>query len=136
MEIKKFKKKIDPTLIESLPEIIRIEAGYHSGLCIDNQYNLWVFGWNCYGQLGLGDKINRFEPVKHDLKDILDIFYGGTHTFIKTSNNEIYTFGRNSNHQIGIDNSQQSILSPIRVFKGEEHIWGSNRTSRAKSAMK
>ena len=128
--------------IEELSDIIRIECGYRHSSCIDINNDLYVFGDNQFGQLGLGDIDNRIKPIKHpSLSNIIDISKGGNQTFVKTSNNEIYAFGSNcflesgvskfSQLDQGIEDDYQ--VTPIQVFKGEEHIWYSH-ISKAKSA--
>jgi len=116
--------------------IIRIECGICHSLCIDIYHNLYVFGCNQFGQLGLGDTNNRNKPIKHpSLSNIIDISNGGYHTFVKTSNNEIYSFGTNINSQIGIKTENDYPITPIRVLKDNEDIWYSNSgKSKAKSA--
>merc|ERR1711982_94498 len=103
--------------------------------CIDINNNLFVFGCNRFGQLGLGDKDYRYKPIKHpSLSNIIDISKRGNHTFVKTSNNEIYAFGRNYYSQLGIKTEHKQ-LTPIRVFENNEDIWFSNiNKSKAKSA--
>ena len=88
------------------------------------------------GQLGLGDTDNRNKPIKHpSLSNIIDISKGGFHIFVKTSNNEIYAFGRNAHSQLGIRTEGEEQLTPIRVFEDNEDIWFSNiNKSKAKSA--
>merc|ERR1712100_605858 len=89
--------------IEDFSEIIRIECGINHSLCIDINYDLYVFGNNGFAQLGLGDTKNRNKPIKHpSLSNIIDVSNGGYHTFVKTSNNEIYAFGNNQYSQLGI----------------------------------
>jgi len=98
---------------------------------------LYVFGDNGSGQLGLGDTDKRNKPIKHpSLSNIIDISNGGNHTFVKTSNNEIYAFGKNGNSQLGIKTENRNQLTPIRVFEDNEDIWSSNITKKptAKSA--
>ena len=83
--------------ITKLCDIIRIECGSDFSKCIDTNGQLFVFGENYHGQLGLGDTVKRFQPVKHpSLSNIIDISSRGDHTFVKTCNNEIYSFGKNT----------------------------------------
>merc|ERR1739841_51650 len=98
--------------------------------------DLYLFGGNVYGQLGLGDTNNRHKPIKHpSLSNIIDISKGGFQTFTKTSNNEIYAFGQNNYSQLGIKTEDKNQLTPIRVFEDNEDIWISNiNKSKAKSA--
>eukprot|EP00324_Dicrateria_rotunda_P006650 CAMPEP_0206153752 /NCGR_PEP_ID=MMETSP1474-20131121/863_1 /ASSEMBLY_ACC=CAM_ASM_001110 /TAXON_ID=97495 /ORGANISM="Imantonia sp., Strain RCC918" /LENGTH=295 /DNA_ID=CAMNT_0053551691 /DNA_START=8 /DNA_END=892 /DNA_ORIENTATION=+ len=50
--------------VEDIAEIMRIGCGYSHSLCIDINNDLYVFGYNEYGQLGLGDTDNRNKPIK------------------------------------------------------------------------
>ena len=122
--------------IEELSDITRIECGSTHSLCININYDLFVFGYNELGQLGLGDTEDIHKPIKHpSLSNIIDISKGGNHTFVKTSNNEIYAFGKNYNSQLGIKTEHYKQLTPIRVFEENEDIWCSNiNKSNAKSA--
>ena len=105
-------------------------------MCIDSSNDLYVFGYNVYGQLGLGDTKHRYKPIKHpSLSNIIDISKGGKNTFVKTSNNEIYAFGYNNSSQLGIKTEHDNQITPIRVFEDNEDIWFSNiNKSKAKSA--
>ena len=68
------------------------------------------------------------------LSNIIDISKG-EQTFIKTSNNEIYAFGRNEYSKLGIKTEDDNQITPIRVFEDNEDIWFSNiNKSKAKSA--
>jgi len=121
--------------IEDLSEISRIECGCDHSLCIDINNDLYVFGANYLGQLGLGDTDKRNKPMKHpSLSNIIDISNGGHHSFVKTSNNEIYAFGNNESSQLGIKTEHEDQFTPIRVFEDNEDIWYSNIKSKAKSA--
>ena len=124
--------------IEDLSDIVRIECGDSFSMCIDIHNDFYVFGENSCGQLGLGDEIDIFEPIKHpSLSNIIDVSSRGFHTFVKTSNNEIYAFGNNTFSQLGIETEDDNQLTPIRVFEDNEDIWYSNiPKSRAKSARK
>ena len=124
--------------IESLSEIIRIECGDYHSMCIDIYNDLYVFGDNEFGQLGLGDTDNRDEPIKHpSLSNIIDISKGGNHVFVKTCENIILGFGQSEKYQLGLETKDETQLLPIRVFEDIEYIWYSNFvSSKTKSARK
>ena len=107
-------------------------------MCIDINDNLWIFGGNEYGQLGLGDKEDKHKPILHlTLSNIIDISSRGNHTFVKTIDNKIYAFGYNKYSQLGIKTSENNQLTPIQVLFDNEDIWCSFLCkSRAKSAQK
>ena len=122
--------------IPSLSGITRIECGKYHSMCIDFDNNLYVFGKNYSGQLGL-KKYCSYQLMKHpSLSNIIDISKGGNHTFVKTSNNEIYAFGKNGNSQLGFKKKPDSFyLKPQinQVFQGTEFIWSSNITKKPKA---
>ena len=123
--------------ISSLSHILRIECGYSHSMCIDIDNNFYIFGKNNHGQLGFGDTVAKSKIVKHPiLSNIIDISSkGGLHSFVKTSNNEIYAFGYNEYSQLGIKTENRNQITPIRVFEDNEDIWFSNiNKSKAKSA--
>ena len=132
------KKTNTPTLIRNIPEIRRIECGSDHSMCIDVNNNLWFFGNNDDGQLGLGDDKNRSEPTKHPtLSNIMDISSGGSCTFIKTLDGKIFSFGYNGCSELGIKTSEDYQLTPIQAFQDNEDIWGSFiDKSKQKSARK
>ena len=131
-------KTSTPTLITNIPEIRRIECGYHHFMCIDINNDLWIFGNNFCGQLGLGNLMKEYKPIKHPtLSNIIDISSGGSGTFIKTFDHKIYAFGYNNYSQLGIKTSKKYQLTPIRVFQDNEDIWRSFvDKSKQKSARK
>ena len=127
--------------IEEFHDIVRIECGSNHSICITSSGNFYAFGENVHGQLGLGDYSRKTRtPILNTFKgDVIDVSSGGDHTFIKTSNNEIYAFGFNSKSQLGmnLENSKSSTATPTRAFKDSEHVWCSTiHKSRAKSARK
>merc|ERR1711874_892057 len=81
--------------ITTLSDIKRIDCGNIHSMCINSTDDLYIFGGNEFGQLGLDDFIDRGKPIKHpSLSNVIDISSGGCSTFVKTSN-EIYAFGLN-----------------------------------------
>lgn len=56
---------------------------------------VFVYGHNGYGQLGLGDIINRNVPTKLNFDyEVLSICCGSDHTIFNTTDG-IFTYGRN-----------------------------------------
>ena len=127
-----------PTLILNMPEIKRIECGNFHSMCIDINDNLWIFGRNEEGCLGLGDTDNKYKPIMHPtLSNIIDISSGGNHTFVKTQSNKVYAFGSNYYSQLGMKTKCNNQLTPIQTFIDSEYIWYSiTNKSKQKSARK
>lgn len=97
--------------------IIKVVCGGSHTAAISKSNALYMFGLNCYGQLGLGDNVDRFLPALVEYFDnvrIIDIDCGENHTACITSKHKCYTWGLGDNHQLG----HETILSenkPRRV---------------------
>jgi len=103
-------------------------------MCIDSNNDLYIFGNDVYGQLGLCDIGNTSNPKKHTISNVLDVSKEGHSTFVKTLSNEIYAFGNNDCYQLGIETVNKYQPQPIQVLDNEE-LWYSNiNRCRAKSA--
>ena len=78
--------------LENIPPVQFICSGYSSYL-LDFGGNVWSFGNNDIGQLGLGDILGRKVPTKvESVKDILQISCGSTASYLllKDSDNAIF----------------------------------------------
>ena len=105
---------------------------------IDFEGNLLTFGYNCYGQLGRGNKTHKNIPKKiNTLKDIQQISYGscGFHFLAKNSQNQIFIFGNNNYGQL-VTGDTQSAPNLKEIKSQYSTIWRDEFYSRAKSARK
>ena len=80
-------------------------CGYGHTIAL-SKTNIFVWGRNREGQLGLGDRIDRERPTKLQLKNIVSIECGGDYTMAFTKNNDVYTWGSNYHGQLGLGGSQ------------------------------
>ncbi|OTF76530.1 hypothetical protein BLA29_012836, partial [Euroglyphus maynei] len=99
---------ISPTILPfSLTNIIvQISAGLHHSILLTDKNEVFTFGSNQFGQLGVGDLQNRFQPTKVDLEFvcqgfIVQIAAGSNHSVLLTSLGEVITFGNNQQGQLG-----------------------------------
>ena len=53
-----------PHLIDLQDDVIAVSCGSRHSAAVTNDNNVWSWGWNGYGQLGLGDKNDRHYPTK------------------------------------------------------------------------
>ena len=73
----------------------------HSMVLLENN-SIYVWGFNEYGQLGLGHYNNIHLPQKLYLRnDITKLYSRGNSTFAITNRNEIYSWGSNECGQLG-----------------------------------
>jgi alpha-tubulin suppressor-like RCC1 family protein len=80
--------------------------GSHSA-AIKTDGTLWIYGINSFGQLGINNTINRSTPVttflgENNWKSITGGYY---HTVALKTDGTLWTWGRNNNGQLGINNT-------------------------------
>ena len=95
----------------TLPSCIQVSCGDNFTICLTENGEVYSFGYNVHGQLGLGNNINSFNsPQKIEvLTNIEFIECGSLHIFVKNVNNDIYFWGGNNFGQLGIGNSDNQI---------------------------
>ncbi|EFA79336.1 regulator of chromosome condensation domain-containing protein [Heterostelium album PN500] len=88
---------IEPTLIESLNDIVDIAAGYYHSLALNREGRCFVFGANYNGQFGNGNiDDGQSEPTMiNALSDITikSVYSGACHNCLISDNGELYVFG-------------------------------------------
>ncbi len=93
-----------PTLIPNLDNIAQIsgDGGKHS-LALTSTGQVYSFGDNNSGKLGLGDEVNRNIPTLiPNLNNIVSISAGGSYSLVLDSFGRVYSFGNNSWGQLGL----------------------------------
>ena len=106
-----------------------ISSGSSHNLCVTEDDNLYTFGWNSYGQLGIGKNAGHaagddcvVEPVFNEyFKDInvVKVQCGAWHSAVIDDKGWCYLFGFNSNGQIGQNDVDRYKWMPWKFkFKG------------------
>ena len=107
-----------PILIKS--NISKIKCGYSHSFAIDNNNELYVWGKNTNGQLGINSVTNAFEPKLLDKilnQKWIDVAGGQNHSLFLTENNEIYSCGNNEYSQLGNKTkSNTNTLIPTIIY--------------------
>ena len=87
------------------------------------QHTLWTWGWNIYGELGLGDATDRSSPVQVGaLTTWSSVANGSYHTTALKTDGTLWIWGYNSFGQLGLgDTTKRS--SPVQV--GTLTTWSS-----------
>eukprot|EP00095_Tigriopus_kingsejongensis_P005847 maker-scaffold697_size109876-snap-gene-0.24 protein:Tk05847 transcript:maker-scaffold697_size109876-snap-gene-0.24-mRNA-1 annotation:"e3 ubiquitin-protein ligase mycbp2 isoform x1" len=82
-------------------KIVQISSGLHHTLLLSNGGEVFVFGSNTHGQLGLRDLIPRGKPVKLPIvSKVTQIAAGGYHSVLLTESGEVLTFGLHQKGQL------------------------------------
>ena len=85
----------------------------HSGFVSEG--NVYMFGRNDFGQLGLGDTQNRLVPtIVPGITNAHSIACGQSFTLVRTTGSTVYAFGVNTNGQLG-DGTTTTRTSPVLV---------------------
>lgn len=118
---------IENKVIELNPTTI--VAGKNHTAIIDDEGNLWIWGSNEYGQLGLGHNNDVFVPTMVTLKKnnitvkVSSISLGENHTALVDKLGGLWTFGSNSHYQLGISQidgvSVSSVNTPYAYMNDE-----------------
>ena len=90
---------------------------------VKNDGTLWSWGYNGYGQVGNGTKVDCFVPVNIDIPTMvaadecwLQVVNGATHSAAITTYNNLWVWGNNEYGQIGTgDTDTAEYLTPVQI---------------------
>ena len=107
--------KYEPYEVESLTDkfIVRLACGYLHSAVISNTGELMTFGFNGYGQLGIGTLETKHTPCIITAligRRVLDVGCGAFHTVCICENGEIYSMGMGNKGQLGTGTNSSSSL--------------------------
>ncbi|RVU41069.1 hypothetical protein EA187_19405 [Lujinxingia sediminis] len=105
---------VDEVEIEVIFSVQEVFAGEEAG-CVISGEQLYCFGQNSQGQLGVGDLNERLAPVRLGYgPGLRDVSLGGGHGCLVNAAGELYCWGRNDYGQVGRPGLTTE-LSPQRV---------------------
>nr|XP_018911277.1 PREDICTED: probable E3 ubiquitin-protein ligase HERC4 isoform X2 [Bemisia tabaci] len=111
-----------PKIVKSLAThfIVQVCCGYRHCLALNNRGELYSWGSNQYGQLGLN--LSTTESIRtpnlvESLKGVPIAFIacGGFHSFAITKSNAVYGWGKNTFGQLGIDSESDRLIFPRQL---------------------
>ena len=107
-------------------------GGYHLFI-LKESGELFAFGWNEYGQLGLSNNENRNVPtlLMKD-KEIRQIICGDLHSFILKESDELFAFGYNYNGQLGLGDNENRKIPTLLMKTGDDIVPSLNLPVRDK----
>ena len=96
-----------PTQIPNL-KAKQVSAGaYHTVVIdLDDSAPVWTFGWNNYGQLGLGNDVGRSRPTLIPNLKAKQVSAGRDHTVVIDLDDNVWAFGLNEKGQLGLGHTQ------------------------------
>jgi myosin-5 len=117
-------------------KISNVSSGSDFAVFLANNGLLYSIGENKFGELGLGDRHRRIEPILISaLKDanekIIEISCGHKHTIVQSVIGKLYTWGLNDCYQLGQDDKKPR-LTPVKfIIPGYDSIRVKIRSAQA-----
>ncbi|GAA0174036.1 guanyl-nucleotide exchange factor [Lithospermum erythrorhizon] len=96
----------EPLEVSGLKDIVKISAGYHHSSAITADGELYVWGKNANGQLGLGKKAPTIVPVPRKVEYLQGVTIrttslGFEHSIAATDNGEVLSWGSGASGRLG-----------------------------------
>ena len=100
-----------------------VQAGWRHTVAIDSGGKLFAWGWNRFGQLGLGNIDDQNKPcaVGGDLagRTVANVCCGWRHTLALADAGELFAFGRGVNGQLGNGKTEDAHLPQPVVLRSD-----------------
>ena len=101
--------------LSKITEIIPNQEGYGYFFAINNSGQVYSWGYNGYGQLGLGTMTNQLTPeLIPNLPTVSEIILNGYTTYAITTEGDIYAWGMNDYGQVG-NNTKTTQKVPVKI---------------------
>ena len=134
---------------ENLDYVGKIKATYDNGwsyYVINSKGEVYAWGSNSCGELGIGNTEDQDTPVKIEgLTNVEEIYTVDNSSYAKTAKGETYAWGNNEYGELGIGNTENQD-TPVKIenlkdieeiyvyehsayaktTKGEVYVWGDN----------
>jgi alpha-tubulin suppressor-like RCC1 family protein len=112
--------KLEPHSLGKCTDIADIYCGQHHMICVLECGEIYVGGWNGYGQLGLGDLRDRksFEKLTFFEQRNMSVRVttcGAAHTAFITDTNELWVCGYNTAGQLALGHENAKVHTLQRV---------------------
>eukprot|EP00192_Tetraselmis_astigmatica_P009703 CAMPEP_0117664012 /NCGR_PEP_ID=MMETSP0804-20121206/8955_1 /TAXON_ID=1074897 /ORGANISM="Tetraselmis astigmatica, Strain CCMP880" /LENGTH=853 /DNA_ID=CAMNT_0005471141 /DNA_START=124 /DNA_END=2685 /DNA_ORIENTATION=- len=108
-----------PVNLRTKSPVVRVGAGMGFAVAVTQDGRMYSWGANDFGQLGLGDTRDRSSPelIAGALtkQEVQQVACGAEHAIIITSSGLLFTWGSNSNGQLGLGSSTPRQLVPTVV---------------------
>jgi len=104
-------------------KVVAMAAGGEHTAAITDSGELWTWGENGHGQLGVGDTTNRHGPVKVSVshQKVVAVAAGYWHSAAITESGELWTWGYNGHGQLGVGDTKKR-HAPIKVSVNGQKI--------------
>ncbi|RDX74543.1 Ultraviolet-B receptor UVR8, partial [Mucuna pruriens] len=127
-----FEDHLVPSKVEALSDkfISQVSGGWRHSMALTSSGQLLGWGWNKFGQIGVGNNFDFCSPVQVNFPNdqkVQQISCGWRHTIAVTERENVYSWGRGANGQLGhgetIDRNVPTIIEALSVDESSvQHI--------------
>ncbi|XP_022841811.1 ultraviolet-B receptor UVR8-like [Olea europaea var. sylvestris] len=119
-----FEDHLIPHKLEALHEhcICQISGGWRHTMALTTDGELYGWGWNKFGQLGVGDNSDHCSPIPVKFPDdqkVVHVSCGWRHTLAVTDRHNVFSWGRGTNGQLGhgdsLDRNVPKIIDALNM---------------------
>lgn len=108
----------------------KVDAGWGNVIALAQDGSIWSWGMNYAGQLGIGNTIPQYTPVKIGSdNDWIFVETGESSTFAIKANGTLWSWGRNEFGQLG-HGSMTNVWIPTQVGTDTDWKFVSNQSAR------
>lgn len=98
------------------------DISYRSYIAVDTEGNIWSWGSNSYGQLGIGSRATPEEPTKAIVSNVEKVLlYSCNAALVKDTSGNYWGWGQNSNGLVGIGTTTVTTTpTKLTTFTGKD----------------
>lgn len=126
-----FEDHLAPHKLEALSGnvVSQISGGWRHTMALTSDGKLYGWGWNKFGQVGAGDNVDHCSPVQVKFpqeQKVLKISCGWRHTLAITERQNVFSWGRGTNGQLGhgesVDRNTPKMIEALSVdgYSGQQ----------------
>ena len=93
----------------------KIASGKNHTIALKSDGTVWTWGYNAYGQLGIGTTTSMYVPTKVNIDNVIDISAGDHFSMALKADGTLWAWGYNDYGQLGQNNTVQSTV-PMQVM--------------------
>uniref|UniRef100_A0A2P2M5Y6 UV resistance locus 8 protein n=1 Tax=Rhizophora mucronata TaxID=61149 RepID=A0A2P2M5Y6_RHIMU len=118
-----FEDHLTPHKLEALQDsfISQISGGWRHSMALTSSGKLYGWGWNKFGQVGVGNNVDHCSPVQVQFPNeqkVVQVSCGWRHTLAVTEQQNVFSWGRGTNGQLGqgesTDRNVPKIIEALR----------------------
>jgi len=104
--------------VAGISNVTAVAAGRNHSMALRSDGTVWCWGKGANGRLGNGNTANRSTPVQASaagFSNAIAIAAGYEHSMAITADGSVWTWGKNSNGQLGLGTNDQQRTVPTRI---------------------